>query len=201
MLDLVGAEIGDGVGQFGVGIAKFIELLAIMPINLGLDRGGARHCGFGADQRGRHTQAIARDVPEWLEQRRAHAAPRDHRVECRAVAFLLHSHRGDGARGGGSGPHHRQLPGINPGRTIFTGLVDAQHRFGIGGHALVGHRDFLTSAKMVMPPAIEKSALNPASEAPHKVHCAASQRINGARIISSSERPVLGAEHGGPSHQ
>ena len=64
-------------------------------------------------------------VPDRLEQGRADAPLRDHRVETAAVLAFLRGHRGDAARGGNMAAHHGELAGIDARRAIFTRLVDA----------------------------------------------------------------------------
>src|SRR3546814_15752758 len=43
MFELLGAEILDRGAEFGVAVAEFLQLMLIMTVDLGLDRGGARH--------------------------------------------------------------------------------------------------------------------------------------------------------------
>src|SRR3546814_9720269 len=92
--------------------------------------------------------------------------------------------------------HHRELAGIDARRAIFAGLVDADHR----GGAVLAHADDVvrrrSKVKTSAAAASEKIALKPASEMPNSRHCATSQRMIGAAMISSSEiGPLRSEEH------
>ena len=52
VLELFGAEQGDVGGKLGILVAERLELVAVMDVDLGLDRVGAGHRRFLADQRG-----------------------------------------------------------------------------------------------------------------------------------------------------
>ena len=60
MLELLGAEFGDVGGKLGIAVAELVELLAIMAVDLGLDRVGAGHRGLFGHQRGRGARARSR---------------------------------------------------------------------------------------------------------------------------------------------
>jgi hypothetical protein len=63
MLDLFLAKFGDCRRQIGIAGAERFELRAIMAIDLGLDRGGAGHRRFGAEQSGTRAERETGDVP------------------------------------------------------------------------------------------------------------------------------------------
>src|SRR3546814_9523403 len=72
VLQLLGTEFGDRIAEFGIAVAQFVELLAVMAVDLGLDRGGAGHGGARADRGGRGAERAARAVPDrWQRERKS----------------------------------------------------------------------------------------------------------------------------------
>ena len=78
---------------------------------------------------------------------------------------------------------------IDPGRAIFAGLVDAQHRASVRSRVAwppAGHVRLLRTVRIAMSaaPPSERIAFQPAMEMPRKRNWTSSQRINGAWLIS-----------------
>src|SRR4051812_4387961 len=128
MFDLFGPEFRNRFGKLGIAVAESVELLAVMAINLRLDRGGARHGRLGADQRSCCTQRKTRNVPDRAQHGCPDLALGNHRIEAGTMARLLRCHACDGAGRRMAFAHHRELPGIDTHRADLARLVDAQHR-------------------------------------------------------------------------
>ena len=86
----------------------------------------------GLDQGRRRAQRVAGNRPEGLEEGRADAALGEQGVEMGEMDLLLRGHAGDDRGGFVAVAEHGELAGIDAGRAIFAGLVDAQHRRGVG---------------------------------------------------------------------
>jgi hypothetical protein len=69
----------------------------------------------------------AKPATDRLQHCGTHPALGDHRVETGAVVFLLRGHAGNLGRMRCARAHHCQLPAIDTGGAVFTGLIDAQH--------------------------------------------------------------------------
>src|SRR5690606_7095836 len=145
-------------------------------------------------------QRVTRRRPDRLQGRRAHAAFGNHRVETGQMRLFLRQHAADLGRMLRPAAHHRQLPGIDAGRAIFTGLVDPDHRFARIAHLPMS---FFSSSSIAMAAAVEIRKLKPASEMPARLHCTSSQRTSGAAKIASSASPppTAVAQVVSPSHQ
>src|ERR1044072_5907610 len=113
---------------------------------------------------------------------------------------LLGGHAGDQGGALVAAAEHGELARINPGRAIFPGLVDAQHRRHVrariaGAPAAHAARGFLRlSHRMTNAEASERIAFHPAIEIPSHDHWTSSQRTHGATMIdfsmSSTEAPL-----------
>src|SRR3546814_16965095 len=121
--DLLGAEILAGGAEFGVAVAEFVQLMLIMAVDLGLDRGGAGHRGARSHRGGRRAEGEARDVPQGLERGRAHAAFCDHRVEESAVPFFLFGHMRDFASHRVAVAHPPERARTGPRPALFSPLI------------------------------------------------------------------------------
>jgi hypothetical protein len=144
------AEAADGVGQIRFAVAQFLQLLGIVAVDLGLDRGGAGHGRLGAKQRGGRAQGEAGNRPHRMQRGGAHAMLRDHRVERGAVILFLPGHFHDLGRIRAAIAHHRQLPGIDARGAEFAGLVHPDHPGDFGAQCLggAGHRIRLLAAAL-----------------------------------------------------
>ena len=146
MLKLLGLEIGDIRGKFRVLVAELGQLLA----NNG-DRFRSRPHRCRPSPPSSLISAVAAPSAKPATLQSGCSAvgrtpPLGHQpVEAIEVPLLLRRHARDLVRGAGIAPEHRQLAGIDAGRAIFAGLVDAQHRRPVGaaiagapagGHAL-----------------------------------------------------------------
>ena len=199
MLALVGLKIGDGAAELRIVLAQRLELLRIMGVDLVLDRGRAGHRRLRPDQRRGRAERVAGDMPERLEQGRAHAALRHHRVEMLEMPLLLRRHAGDQARGRLAVAEHRELAGIDAGRAIFAGLIDAQHRGGVGarvagppagGGAQSRPGRFRLNHRTINAPARERIAFQPAIEMPRKrpLHLIAAHQRRGQDLLEDVVR-------------
>ncbi len=72
-------------------------------------------------------ERVAGDRPDRLQHGRAHPARGEHLVEMAQMALFLLGHARDQPGRGMAVAEHRELAGVDPGRAIFAGLVDAQH--------------------------------------------------------------------------
>src|SRR4029079_5438041 len=202
VLELVGAELGDVFGKLRVVLAEFVELLAVMAVDFGLDRVGAGKGGFLGDERGRSAEREAGPVPDRLERGRTHAALGHQGVEPGGVPLLLRRHAGDELGLGAVRTKHCELAGVDPRRTIFAGLIDAQHRGAVRAaiaRTPAGHRASPWSEKrrISAAPPSDMMAFQPASEKPRNDHWTWSQRISGAPVIwrnTSAVEPLWGVE-------
>src|SRR3954470_18042053 len=95
---LVGLEPGDVSRKRRIAIAELLELLAIMGVDLVLDRGGAGHGGGWSPQGGGGAQDVPGDRPQRLEQGRADSALNQQGVEMGEMVALLSGHAGDQRR-------------------------------------------------------------------------------------------------------
>src|SRR5687768_8357854 len=102
--------------------------------------------------------------------------------------FLLR-HAGDNSPGRAVLAEHRQLAGVDAGRAIFAGLVDAQHGVGVGpaiaGLPAAHPRPFARSSVIAAAEPSERIAFQPAMEMPSSDHCTWSQRTSGTFSKSS----------------
>src|SRR5690348_16751756 len=196
MLDLIGPKVGNVRGKFRIAVAERDELLAIMFVDLGLDRVGAGKRGFLGHEGRRGPEREAGDVPQRLQRGRTHAALGHQPVEAVEVPLLLRRHAGGELGFGAVAAEHGELPRVDPRRTIFPGLVDAQHRRSIGaavagtpaGHA---RRPLKVRIAISAAPPNEKIAFHPASEMPRKRNWTSSQRTSGAWVICLRRSAVL----------
>ena len=180
-------------------VAELLELLAIMAVDLGLDRVGAGHRGFLGHQRGRRAEREAGDVPDRLEQRsgapgarpstrrnaRGGAPPGRHPRDQRA-------RRANPCRAPRAGRHRSGSRHIRrPGRRAASTRVDA--RFA-RAPAVMRVRFMPRRRAMAAAPPSERIAFHPAIEIPRSDHCTWSQRINGVAMMSSRlVAPPVGA--------
>ena len=95
MFELVGSKIGNIRGKLGIVIAELGQLLAIMLVDLGLDRVGAGQRGFLRHKRARSAEREPCNVPQRLERGRTNAAIGHQRVEALKVALFLGRHARD----------------------------------------------------------------------------------------------------------
>ncbi len=209
MLDFFSLKIHDGLAQFRIGIAKRVQLLRIMPVDLGFDSSRAGHRRFRTNDCACCAQRKTGDVPEGLEKCRPNLAASHHRIEMVEMAVFLHRHMLDLPCHGMAIPQNGELPGIDAGRAIFACLIDAQHGGAIrtgptrpwGGSIRHAVLRLKTKTKIARAPLSEKMALKPASEIPPSVHWGTSQRTSGVFMMLSSEiPPLLAAQVVSPSH-
>ncbi len=125
VLLLIGTEVGDVAGQFRVAVGQSRKLLAVMVVNFGLDRDRAGHGSLWPQQRGGCAQRKTCHMPKGLEQGGTYLTFSDHPVKGRKVPGFPVPHPGDFACRRVAIAQHRKLPGINPHRAIFPGLIDA----------------------------------------------------------------------------
>src|SRR5262249_36317061 len=133
-----------------------------------------------------------------LERGRADAPFAHQMIEALEVPFFLRRHPRDQFGFGAIAPQHGELPGVDPGRAIFAGLVDPQHR-GAVGTAIAGapaahsFDPFSVRRVMTAAPLSEMIAFQPAIERPRNDHWIWSQRISGAPTICLSSSSVVAA--------
>jgi hypothetical protein len=225
MRQFVGAELLDRLGERRVGVAEAFGLGAVMLVDDLLDRDGAGHRGARPQERGCGAQGVAGDMPQRLQQGRAHMARAHQFVEGGEVALFLPGHPADFVARPAA-PDHRQLAVIDPHRAVFAGVVDPDHRFDVGlrhrvagqiGRALGNHavavacdtgrrvRAKTTAHTPAMPS--EARRFQPASDTPNKDHCTRSHSTGAVpiiwRFISSSVTappPPLAVQALGPAN-
>ena len=126
VLQLLGAELLDGVVQRLLVGAELVCLLGVVLVDHLLDRDRAGHGGTLAEQGGADAEREAGDVPERLQRGRTHAALGDQPLEGLQVAQLLLVHVAD-RRALGPVAEHRELTFVDPPGAVFAGMVDADH--------------------------------------------------------------------------
>src|SRR5205085_327599 len=117
-------------------------------------------------------------------------------VEMAEMLLLLRGHSADLAGERMMIAEHGELSGIDPGRAIFAGLIDAQHRGNVGprvagtpGGPRLAHAAFgflRLSHRMANAERREMIAFHPAIEMPSHDHCTSSQRTIGRSRIAFS---------------
>src|SRR5436190_498469 len=213
MLAFVGLETRDARRKLRVAVAECGELFRIMGVDLVLDRGGASHGRLRAHERGGGAQRMAGDRPEWLQDGRADAARREQVVKMLQMLLFLRGHAADLAGERMVLAEHGELAGIDAGRAIFPGLVDAQHRGGVGprvtgapggrrrAHMAAGVAAFgflKLNHRITNAEDREMIAFHPAIEMPNNDHCTSSQRTIGRLktwFNMSSAEPARAAVH------
>ena len=189
MLQLLGTELRDIFGKLGIVVAQLIQLALVMTANLGLDRIGASHRRFLADQRGSGSKSEARDSPQGLERGRANPPLGNQRVEAVEMPLFLHRHSRHELGGRRIGRKHSELSGVDTRGAIFARLVDSKDRVRIraplAGTPGAAHRERLpvrVSQPISTAPDSDRIAFHPAIEMPNRDHCTWSQRISGTFI-------------------
>src|SRR5438309_1347743 len=112
------------------------------------------------------------------------------------MALLLSRHPRDQLGFRTIAAEHRELARIDSGCTIFAGLIDAQHRIGVGtsvagapaAHARLPRS---VSTEISAAPPKESIAFHPAIDMPRKRNCTSSQRTSAAWVICCSSSAVL----------
>ena len=99
-----------------------------MTVDLRLDRIGAGQRRLLRHQSGRRAEREAGDVPQRLKRGRPNPPLGHQRVEALKMPLLLRRHARDQLGFGAVAAQHGELAGVDAGRAIFAGLVDAQHR-------------------------------------------------------------------------
>jgi hypothetical protein len=106
-----------------------------------LDRDGAGHRGAFAKYGGSGAESEPGDMPARQQRGWTYMAFSDHGVEGVEVGLLLISHLME-QFGLAAVPQYRELARVNPGRTVFARVVDADHAMdGLIGRKVAGQRD------------------------------------------------------------
>ena len=202
VLELLGLELGDRCGEIRIVIPKLAKLIAVMLVDLRLDGGCAGHSRIGSYQGRDCAERMTCHVPERLEQGWPHSAVRQQLVEMVQVALLLDRHSRNCSRGRVARPKHRQLAGVDPGGSVFPGLVHSKHRGHVWalvtgappGDRAVGSQirafgRLRLNHNINKPNPMEMIAFHPAMEMPRNENCTSSQRMRGRAMMSARTSP------------
>ena len=130
MGDFLLLELRHRVGQLYIAsFAQLDDLIAIVFLDDGLDRLGARMSSLLAEQSRTHAKGKARRIPHRRHRRRPHATCAQHAVERVQMLLLLRRHfleLADDTLPAMLPLEHGELALVDRDRAILAGMVDAQ---------------------------------------------------------------------------